>query len=87
MYLRGVKCIFIAMLGMSFANAQNIGEDFEDQEWKEQVAQLPLFPKPENLIRAVVGVEANFSFFIDQTSIDVGWRDSLYRRGAEPGWR
>ena len=78
MYLRWVKCIFIAMLGMSCAHAQNIGEDFEDQEWKEQVAQLPVFPKPENLIRALVGVEANFSFFIDQASIDVG-KDGVIR--------
>ena len=66
------------MFCLSTAHAQNIGEDFDDKEWKEQVAQLPLFPKPENLVRAQIGIEATFTFFIDQASIDVG-RDGVIR--------
>lgn len=78
MCLHRLRSFLLAMLCASIAHAQNIGEDFDEKEWKEQVAQLPAFPKSENLIRAQIGVEATFSFFIDQASIDVG-RDGVIR--------
>lgn len=78
MYSRILKCCLIAVLYAFPARAQNIGEDFDDQEWKEQVARLPIFPSPENLIRVPIGIEVTFSFFVDQTSIDVG-KDGVIR--------
>jgi len=90
MFSRILKSAFIAVVYVSTAHAQNIGEDFDDQEWKEQVARLPASPKPDNLIPVPIGIEATFSFFIDQASIDVG-TDGVIRytvvarslRGAE----
>lgn len=52
--------------------AQNIGEEFEDQEWKEQVTKLPPSPKSENLAEIMVGGGGAFSFFVDLASIDIG---------------
>ena len=52
--------------------AQNIGEEFEDQEWKEQVTKLPPFPKSESLVEVMVVGRGEFSFFVDLASIDIG---------------
>ncbi len=78
MYLRILSGIFVAIVCASSTHAQNIDEDFDAQEWTEQVARLPAFPKPENLIPAQIGIEATFSFFVDQASIDVG-KDGVIR--------
>lgn len=78
MYLRTLKFFLIAILFALPVHAQNIGEDFDDQEWREQVVRLPAFPIPENLIRVPIGIEVTFSFFVDQASIDVG-KDGVIR--------
>jgi len=54
------------------AAAQELGQEFEQQEWKEQVTHLPAFPVPQNLIRTHVGVPNSFEFFVDPKSLDVG---------------
>ena len=56
----------------------DLGDDFENEEWKEQAAALPPFPKPEDLIQAQIGARYAFSFFIDQQSIDLG-KDGVVR--------
>jgi hypothetical protein len=66
------------MFSAQIAFSQNFGEEFDDKEWKEQVAQLPAYPRQEDLIRAFVGNEGVFSFYIDQASIDVG-KDGVIR--------
>ncbi|MEQ1774005.1 MAG: CNP1-like family protein [Burkholderiales bacterium] len=46
--------------------------DQEKKPWKELQAQLPPYPKPENLLRFDTGATASNSYFVDSTSISVG---------------
>ena len=64
------------MLG-SLAMAQPVPKfdytpDFEERAWEEQQAQLPAYPKQENLLKIDLGAAANFDFFVDIASIGIG---------------
>ena len=46
--------------------------DFEERAWEEQQAQLPAYPRQENLARIDLGAAASFDFFVDTESIGIG---------------
>jgi len=46
-------------------------EDYENKVWKEIEAQLPVYPKPENLIAFKV-TPADFQFYVDSASLSIG---------------
>lgn len=48
------------------------GEFEQDKPWVEVAAQLPPYPKPENLIPFDVSSATNNRFFVDAASISVG---------------
>ncbi len=50
----------------------NYTPDFEERAWEEQQAQLPPYPKQENLVRINLGAAASFDFFVDAVSVGVG---------------
>jgi hypothetical protein len=58
--------------------AQIFPRDFDEQEWVEQQARLPVFPKTENLRVAHVEVARNFQFWVDATTVDIG-QDGVIR--------
>jgi hypothetical protein len=50
-----------------------IEQDFEqDKPWQEVVAQLPPYPKAENLVSFVVSPASRHQYFIDVASVSVG---------------
>lgn len=54
----------IGGLGMSSQLlAQRFARDFDEQEWVEQQAKLPEFPKAENLLVAGLMVRGRFDFW------------------------
>lgn len=52
--------------------------DFEERAWEEQQAQLPAYPRQENLARIDLGAAASFDFFVDTESIGIG-KDGVVR--------
>jgi hypothetical protein len=48
--------------------------DFENdtKTWKEIQAQIPAYPKPENLVRVPTGTATSHQFFIDTRSLALG---------------
>jgi hypothetical protein len=52
-------------------------EDFDGKPWQEQKAQLPAYPKPENLVQFGV-VSTSFEFFVDDASVTVA-QDGVVR--------
>ena len=58
--------------------AQLFARDFDEQEWVEQQARLPAFPKAENLLVARIEVARTFQFMVDASTIDVG-KDGVVR--------
>jgi len=46
--------------------------DFDERRWEEQQAELPAYPKPENLARFYASATSSFEFFVDTSSINVG---------------
>ncbi|OGA02822.1 MAG: hypothetical protein A3I00_09300 [Betaproteobacteria bacterium RIFCSPLOWO2_02_FULL_64_12] len=47
-------------------------DEFEDKPWEEQKAQMPPYPKSENLVRITVSAVTSFEFFVDTASVSVG---------------
>jgi len=80
--LKNINLLFllaIAGLVTSFqVSAQLFTRDFDEQEWVEQQARLPLFPKTENLLVAQVEVARSFQFLVDASTIDIG-KDGVVR--------
>ena len=52
--------------------------DEEKKGWQEIQAQIPPYPKPENLIRVQTGSASGHQFFVDPTSISIG-QDQVVR--------
>ncbi len=69
----------LTTIGISLPSAaQRLGSNFDEEEWVEQQAKLPAFPKPEDLIPAPVDATKSFRFLIDGSSIDIG-QDGVVR--------
>lgn len=68
----------ISALLSATASAQLLGRIFDEEEWTEQQARLPAFPKPENLVPVPIDVVKAFEFRIDASSIDIG-QDGVIR--------
>ena len=47
-------------------------DEFEGKPWEEQKAQMPPYPKSENLVRITVSAVTSFEFFVDTASVSVG---------------
>ncbi len=62
----------ISMLLSTSAMAQLLGRIFDEEEWTEQQARLPAFPKPESLVLVPMESVRTFEFRIDISSVDVG---------------
>ena len=45
--------------------------DEEKQGWQEIQAEIPAYPKPENLVQLVTGNAASHRFYIDTTSLSL----------------
>jgi hypothetical protein len=60
------------------AGSQLFGGDFEEKQWTEQQAQLPAFPKTQDLIRIRMETMSGFEVSIDGSSIDIG-QDGVVR--------
>lgn len=54
-------------------------DDPDAEPWQETGYELPPFPKPENLIEFYVSAASTAKFYIDQTSISPGGKDSVVR--------
>jgi hypothetical protein len=67
--LAGLAALALAAHG---AGAQALGDDFEKQEWQEQVTHLPPYPVADKLIRTQVGMLGGFAYFVDADSLDLG---------------
>src|SRR5690242_4566519 len=75
---QAVACL-TALLGMfAPAHAQLFGGDFDEKQWIEQQAQLPAFPKTQDLIRIKLETMGNFNVAVDGSSIDIG-QDGVVR--------
>lgn len=69
------------LASIAAANAQSrFEEDFDDKDkpWQEVAIQLPVVPKPDNLVRFYVSPTATQSFAIDTSSLTVG-QDGVIR--------
>jgi len=74
-----LSLLAIAGLCTSFqVSAQLFARDFDEQEWVEQQARLPVFPKAENLLVARIEAARTFQFLVDGSTIDIG-RDGVVR--------
>lgn len=74
-----VICLaFMVYLAYSPDFAQAYDGDFDDKPWVEQQAQLPPFPKAENLLKIPMNTMSAFEVWIDSASIDIG-RDGVVR--------
>lgn len=47
----------------------------EKKTWKEMQAQMPAYPKPENLARVQTGSATSHQFYVDTASVSVGEDD------------
>ncbi|HYC45920.1 MAG TPA: CNP1-like family protein [Burkholderiales bacterium] len=79
MHLSVIRAIFCALAftlpAAAFAAlATTFEADYEDESksWKEIEAQLPGYPRSENLIEVVAGSETPHRFYIDATSVSLG---------------
>lgn len=82
MKLKNFDILFLFAIAGSSASfqvsAQLFARDFDEQEWVEQQARLPLFPKAENLLVAEIEVARSFQFLVDATTLDIG-QDGVIR--------
>ena len=59
---------------------QYVPESVEEYEWEEQEANIPPYPKEENLLEFQVdAADPRYRFFIDTDSISIGRRDGVVR--------
>lgn len=71
----GVPMVALLMCSQSFGQPApkfDYNPEFDDKPWEEVQAQLPAFPRPENLLRIDTGPGGGFDFFVDSESIAVG---------------
>lgn len=74
--MQGMKILPILLLCLPLVAHAEWGEfdrEFEqDKPWTEVAAQLPSYPKVENLIRFDVSSATRHSYFVDAVSISIG---------------
>lgn len=69
------QLLFLLFLlpAMALAQGREFESDFDEEKpWVELQAQLPPYPKPENLIAFEVGHTMENRYFVDAASISVG---------------
>lgn len=72
---RAVAAVLACLLPWGAAAQWQLFEsDFDDgrKQWKEIEAQLPAYPRPENLLPIDAGAATAHKFFVDAPSISVG---------------
>jgi len=77
-----IVALFVSLIATAaFAQTWSpsyVTDDFENKPWEEQKAELPPYPKPENLIRIDVSAVTSFDFLVDAASVSVG-KDEVIR--------
>ena len=66
------------LLAVAACAAQPPQDEFDGKPWEVLKAQLPSYPKPENLLRVHVSPATAFEFFVDAASVSVG-QDGIVR--------
>lgn len=61
-------CVFASQAGF----AEGFDSEYEAKRWEEIEAQIPVFPKAENLLPFYVSATTDNKFMIDRESISVG---------------
>ena len=74
---RAAACLLaLSLCACASRNTEPIGfeADFENdtKAWREIVAQIPAYPKPENLVRIPTGTATSHQFFVDAGSLALG---------------
>ena len=67
-----VSALLIASPAVSQWKDWDYELDQEKKPWSELQAQLPPYPKPENLLKFDAGANTASSYFVDSTSVSVG---------------
>ena len=70
-------CLLVLLLqACASRNVEPVGfeADFENDSkaWREIVAQIPAYPKPEDLVRVPTGTATSHQFFVDARSLALG---------------
>jgi hypothetical protein len=70
-------CVLVLLLhACATSNKEPVGfeADFESdtKSWQEVQAQIPAYPKPENLLRVPTGTATSHAFFVDASSLALG---------------
>lgn len=68
--LLSLSCVFLC--ASSYALAAGFDREYEEKRWEEIEAQIPAFPKAENLASFFVSAASDNKFMIDRESIAVG---------------
>lgn len=68
--LLSFSCVLLC--ASSCALAAGFDREYEEKRWEEIEAQIPAFPKPENLVSFFVSAASDNKFMIDRESIAVG---------------
>lgn len=76
MRLRRAACFVVFLVSALPAAAQwrewDAEYDEEKKPWQEIQAQIPSYPKPENLVRVRTGSATSHQFFVDTGSVSLG---------------
>ena len=77
---RALFCLAITLALPAHAEWGKFEYDFDEDKkpWQEVQAQLPAYPKPENLIPITVSSATSNRFFVDSASVSVG-EDNVVR--------
>lgn len=71
--MRILPALLLLLHGPAWAEWGDFDYEFEqDKPWVEVAAQLPVYPKPENLLPFSVSSATSNRFFVDAASISVG---------------
>lgn len=72
--LRAIALAFWLVPLVAAAQSRDFEADFDDERkpWKEIEAQLPPYPRDENLIRFDPGEAASHRYYVDEKSLTIG---------------
>jgi hypothetical protein len=72
----GVCLLALLLQACASRNVEPVGfeADFENdtKAWREVAAQIPAYPKPEDLVRVPTGTATSHQFFVDARSLALG---------------
>lgn len=68
----GFFLLYLIFGASAGALAAGFDSDYEEKRWEEIEAQIPAFPRPENLVPFTVSAASDNKFMVDRESITVG---------------